>query len=110
MIILSDMYVFDWIDSIENKDIISVSVTRDDSSDNLNHWLKKKQSLLDKKGGVLWNVIGPEGGWSKVEIEYFIKNKISFVKLSETILRTSTATVNATSILSQWRNDLKLIL
>lgn len=108
--ILSDINLFDWINSIENKDIISVSVTRDDSSDNLNHWLKKKQSLLDKKGGVLWNVIGPEGGWSKVEIEFFIKNKIDFVKLSETILRTSTATVNATSILSQWRNDLKLIL
>ena len=63
-----------------------------------------------KKGGVLWNVIGPEGGWSKGEIEFFIKNKIAFVKLSESILRTSTATVNATSILSQWRNDLKLIL
>ena len=108
--ILSDINLFDWINSIENKDIISVSVTRDDSSDNLNHWLKQKQSLLDKKGEVLWNVIGPEGGWSKVEIEYFIKNKISFVKLSETILRTSTAAVNATSILSQWRNDLKLIL
>ena len=80
------------------------------SSDNLNHWLKKKQSFLDKKGGVLWNVIGPEGGWSKDEIEFFIKNKIAFVKLSETILRTSTATVYSTSILSQWRNDFKLIL
>ena len=108
--ILSDINLFDWINSIENKDIISVSVTRDDSSDNLSHWLKKKQSVLDKKGGVLWNVIGPEGGWSKGEIEFFIKNKIDFVKLSESILRTSTATVNATSILSQWRNDLKLIL
>ena len=108
--ILSDINLFDWINSIENKDIISVSVTRDDSSNNLNRWFKKKQSLLDKKGGVLWNVIGPEGGWSKVEIEFFLKNKIVFVKLSETILRTSTATVNATSILSQWRNDLKLIL
>ena len=108
--ILSDINVLDWINSIENKDIISVSITRDDSSDNLNHWLKKKESLMDKKGGVLWNVIGPEGGWSPNEIEFFIKNKIAFVKLSETILRTSTATVNATSILSQWRNDLKLIL
>ena len=108
--ILSDINLFDWINSIENKDIISVSVTRNDSSENLNHWLKKKQSFLDKKGGVLWNVIGPEGGWSKGEIEFFIKNKIAFVKLSESILRTSTATVSATSILSQWRNNLKLIL
>ena len=107
---MSDINVFDWINFIENKHIISVSVTRDNSSDNLNHWLKKKQSVLSKKGGVLWNVIGPEGGWSKGEIEFFIKNQIAFVKLSETILRTSTATVNATSILCQWRNDFKLIL
>ena len=108
--ILSDINLFDWINSIENKDIISVSVTRDVRSVNLNHWLKKKQSVLYKKGGILWNVIGPEGGWSKGEIEFFIKNKIAFVKLSESILRTSTATVSATSILSQWRNHLKLIL
>ena len=108
--ILSDINLFDWINSIENKDIISVSVTRDDNADNLNYWLKKKQSVLDKKGGVLWNVIGPEGGWSKGEIEFFIKNKIAFVKLSESILRTSTATVSATSTLSQWRNDFKSIL
>ena len=108
--ILNDINVFDWINSIENKDIISVSVTRDDTSDQLNYWLKQRQNILKNKEEVLWNVIGPEGGWSKAEIEFFIKNKISFVKLSETILRTSTATVNATSILSQWRNDLKLIL
>ncbi len=104
--ILSNINVIEWIKSIENKDIISVSVTREDSSENFNHWLKKQQNILDKKEGVLWNVIGPEGGWSKGEIEFFNKSKISFVKLSETILRTSTATVNATSILNQWRNDL----
>ena len=103
---MSDINLFDWINSIENKDIISVSVTREDSSEKFNHWLKKRQNILDKKEGVLWNVIGPEGGWSKGEIEFFNKSKISFVKLSETILRTTTATVNATSILNQWRNDL----
>ena len=57
----------------------------------------------------MWNVIGPEGGWSKREIELFVKNKIALVKLSDTILRTSTASINATSILNQWRNDFKLI-
>ena len=106
--ILSGVNLIDWIDSRDSKDIISISVTRDNSSENLNRWLKKSQNLLDKQSGVLWNVIGPEGGWSKKEIEFFIKNKIPFVKLSETILRTSTATVNATSILNQWRNDYKL--
>ena len=61
---------------------------------------------MNKKSGVLWNVIGPEGGWSSKEIEFFIKSKIPLVKLSNNILRTSTATVNASSILNQWRNDL----
>jgi len=105
--ILNGLNLFDWIDSRDSKDIISISVTRDNSCDKLNHWLKKKQNLLVKKGEVLWNVIGPEGGWSKNEIDFFIKNKIPFVKLSENILRTSTATVNVTSILNQWRDDLK---
>ncbi len=107
--ILSGVNLIDWIDSRDSKDLISISVTRDNSSENLNQWLKKRQNYLDKSSGILWNVIGPEGGWSKSEIEFFIKNKIPFVKLSETILRTSTATVNATSILNQWRNDFKLI-
>ena len=107
--LLSGVNLIDWICSRESKDIISISVTRDNSSENLNNWLKKRQSLLDKKNRVLWNVIGPEGGWSKNEIEFFVKNKIPFVKLSETILRTSTASVNATSTLTQWRNDFKLI-
>jgi len=107
--LFSGVNLIDWIDSTDSNDIISISITRDNSSENLNLWLKKNQNLLDKKSGVLWNVIGPEGGWSKKEIEFFIKNKIPFVKLSETILRTSTATVNATSILNQWRNDFKLI-
>ena len=107
--LFSGVNLLEWIDSRDSKDIISISVTRDNSSENLSRWLQKKQNLLDKKSGVLWNVIGPEGGWSKSEIEFFIKNKIPFVKLSETILRTPTATVNATSILNQWRNDFKLI-
>ena len=107
--LFSGVNLIDWIDSRDSKDIISISVTRDNSSENFNLWLKKSQNLLDKKSGVLWNVIGPEGGWSKSEIQFFIKNKIPFVKLSETILRTSTATVHATSILNQWRSDFKLI-
>jgi len=107
--ILSGVNLIDWLDSRNSKDTISISVTRNNSCENLNHWLKKRQNLLKRKGGVLWNVIGPEGGWSNSEIEFFTKNKFSFVKLSDNILRTSTATVNATSILNQWRNDLKLI-
>ena len=106
--ILKELNIIDWINARGNKDFISVSVTRNDNCERFNYWLKKKQNGLDKKGGILWNVIGPEGGWSKNEIDFFNKNKISFVKLAETILRTSTATINASSILNQWRNDYKL--
>ena len=106
--ILNGLDIISWIKNRDNQDIISISFTRDDNNDDLNKWLKKQQNFLDKKGGILWNVIGPEGGWSSREIEFFIKNKISLVKLSDTILRSSTAAVNASSILKQWRNDLKL--
>ena len=106
--ILNGLDIISWIKNRDNQDIISISFTRDDNNDDLNKWLKKQQNFLGKKGGILWNVIGPEGGWSSREIEFFIKNKISLVKLSDTILRSSTAAVNASSILKQWRNDLKL--
>ena len=106
--ILNGLDIISWIKNRDNQDIISISFTRDDNNDDLNKWLKKQQNFLSKKGGILWNVIGPEGGWSSREIEFFIKNKITLVKLSDTILRSSTAAVNASSILKQWRNDLKL--
>ena len=73
-----------------------------------NKWLREQQEFANKKGDIFWNVIGPEGGWSSEEIDFFNKNNITFVKLSETILRTSTASINASSILNQWRIDLKL--
>ena len=104
--ILNGIDIINWIKERDNQDTISISVTRDHSFDYLNKWLKKQHEVMNKKSGVFWNVIGPEGGWSSTEIEFFIKNKIPLVKLSNNILRTSTATVNASSILNQWRNDL----
>ena len=103
---LNGIDIINWIKERDNQDTISISVTRDHSFDYLNKWLKKQHEVMNRKSGVLWNVIGPEGGWSSTEIEFFIKNKIPLVKLSNNILRTSTATVNASSILNQWRNDL----
>ena len=100
--------VTDWIKNRDKQDRISISVTREEKCDYLNQWLKKQQKFLDKTGGVFWNVIGPEGGWSSKEIEFFVKSNNIFVKLSDGILRTSTASINATSILSQWRKDYNL--
>ena len=107
-IILEELNICDWLRTQNEKDTITISVTRDESCEKLYNFLKKREEFLSKKKEVFWNVIGPEGGWSLKEIEFFAKNKITFVKLSNNILRTSTATVNASSILSQWRNDIRL--
>ena len=85
-----------------------ISITREETPYDLNKWLRRQQEFVNKKGGIFWNVIGPEGGWSSKEINFFNQNNITFVKLSDTILRTSTASINASSILNQWRIDLKL--
>jgi len=106
--ILVGMDIIEWIKSRDNQERVSISITREDTSYDLNKWLREQQEFANKKGGIFWNVIGPEGGWSSREIDFFNKNNNTFVKLSETILRTSTASINASSILNQWRNDLDL--
>ena len=101
--ILNILDIYEWIIACKAKDIISISLTRDKNCISLNEWLKM-QNLSVQASTVIWNVIGPEGGWSKREICCFKDNKIQFTKLSESILRTSTACVTASSILSQWRS------
>ncbi len=106
--ILNGMDIIEWLKSRDNQERVSISITRKYTCYDLNEWLKKQQEFINKKGEIFWNVIGPEGGWSSREIDFFYKNNNTFVKLSDTILRTSTASINASSILNQWRNDLKL--
>ena len=105
--ILNILDICEWIIDCKAKDIVSISLTRDKNCISLNEWLKM-QNLSVQASTVIWNVIGPEGGWSNREICFFREKKIQFIKLSESILRTSTASVNAASILSQWRSfDIK---
>jgi len=106
--ILDGIDIIEWLKRSDNQERVSISVTREDTFCDLNQWLRKQQEFGNKKGGIFWNVIGPEGGWSSKEIDFFKKNNITLVKLSDTILRTSTASINASSILNQWRIDLKL--
>ena len=106
--ILNGMDIIEWLKRRDNQERVSISVTREDNCYDLNQWLKKQQEIVNKKGVIFWNVIGPEGGWSSREIDFFNENNNTFVKLSENILRTSTACINASTILNQWRNDMKL--
>ena len=102
------MDIIEWLKSRDNQERVSISITREETLYDLNQWLRKEQEFVNKTEGIFWNVIGPEGGWSSKEISFFNKNNITFVKLSQTILRTSTASINASSILNQWRIDFKL--
>ena len=101
--------IIEWLKIRNNEERVSISITREEKRYDLNQWLRKQQEFVNNKRGIFWNVIGPEGGWSSKEINFFNKNNITFVKLSDTILRTSTASINASSILNQWRIDFKLI-
>ena len=95
--------ICEWIIACESKDIISISLTRNENCISLNEWLRMQNPSV-QKSNIIWNVIGPEGGWSNGEICFFKEKKIQFTKLSESILRTSTASITASSILSQWRS------
>ncbi len=101
--LLNILSVKNWINSLEGNNFLSASVTRSLKSIDLERWLKK-QTVVNNEYNILWNIIGPEGGWSEKELYYFKENNIQFTKLTESIMRTSTAAIFATSILNQWRN------
>ena len=96
--------LYDWINSLNKNDFVSISVTRNDNTIGLRKWISNKK-ILKGKDAIMWNVIGPEGGWSKNEIQKFRNLKMQFIKLSENILRTSTAAINTASVLAEWRDE-----
>ena len=79
-------------------------MTRIENTVGLRKWISNKKIIKGKKF-IVWNVIGPEGGWSKNEIEKFRSLKMQFINLSENILRTSTAAINTASVLAEWRSE-----
>ena len=105
--LMNILNIYEWVFSLKQKGHLSVSVTRNQNCINLQDWLKT-QKIPKNNNAIVWNVIGPEGGWSKKELRFFEENKIQFIKLSETIMRSPTAAINSSSILNQWRNfDMK---
>ena len=103
--LLKSLTISNWIPTVIEKDFVSISITRIENSKSLKKWLKEIELSSIKENNIFWNVIGPEGGWSNNEINSFLKYKIQFVKLSDNILRTSTAAISASFILNQWRNE-----
>ena len=103
--LLKCLNISDWIPKVIGKDFISISATRIRNSKNLKNLLREIEINSFKKNKIFWNVIGPEGGWSQNEISSFLEYKIHLVKLSDTILRTSTAAISASFILNEWRDE-----
>jgi len=102
--LLESISIYDWIENFSENDFVSISVTRINNCKSLKSWLNT-QNISKKISLNFWNVIGPEGGWSNKELEFFSSSNLPFVSLSETILRTSTAAIYSTSILNQWRYE-----
>ena len=96
--------VYDWINSLNNNDYVSISVTRNANTIGLRKWISN-ENIPRGNDFIMWNVVGPEGGWSENEIEKFRNLKMQFIKLSENILRTSTAAINSASVLAEWRDE-----
>ena len=103
--LLQCLTISKWIPTVIEKDFITISVTRSKNPKSLGKLLREIELNSKKKDKIFWNVIGPEGGWSQNEIRSFIEYKIQLVKLSENILRTSTAAINASFIMDNWRSE-----
>ena len=78
---------------------LAIATTRRSDSKELQLWLSNLPKQLDQT----WVLIGPEGGWSKEEIALSIEKGCFPVSFGENILRTSTAAIAASQLMSSWR-------
>lgn len=85
----SPLPFFKWIESFtkEENDQFRILAHLNNSSEHLAEIKFKKQSVIA--------AIGPEGGFSKEELNIAIKNRFNLVKIDNHILRTETAAVVA---------------
>jgi len=81
---------------------IKIACVERTSEISLKDFLRKTNYSKNQKIAVF---IGPEGGWSNSEIEFFDKNDITKVSLGNLILRAETAAINAVSgIIYEYEN------
>ncbi len=93
----------DWWGHPSAEHLRLIAVTRDQSSSDLSKLLEKKKSLP----GGCWITIGPEGGWTSAEVCSAAEAGWCGVGLGDTILRSSTAAVAATTTLCCWRREVQ---
>ena len=83
-----------------NSDPVAVGVTRRADTPALRDWLNQTTNC----NGMVWLLVGPEGGWSNAEEQLSITREWQPVHLGSSILRSSTAAVRGSVELVQWRD------
>ena len=83
-----------------NSDPVAVGVTRRADTPALGDWLNQTTNC----NGMVWLLVGPEGGWSNAEEQLSITREWQPVHLGSSILRSSTAAVRGSVELVQWRD------
>lgn len=82
----------------------ALATTRQASLVALNAWLDAQGRGQPKQEvSQVWITIGPEAGWTSSELNDALSNGWTPVQMGSTILRTSTAAVAATALLTNWR-------
>ncbi len=88
-----------WINDMSSEAQVGFAATRIEDLSDCVTWVKETPREVNQ----VWVVIGPEGGWNKDEEELAFNAGFVGVSMGETILRTSTAAVSASQVMTSWR-------
>jgi len=88
-----------WINDLPSEAQIGFATTRIEDLQDCENWLEETPFKVNQ----VWVAIGPEGGWNKDEEALAFDAGVVGVSMGETILRTSTAAVSASQVMTSWR-------
>lgn len=91
---ITGVFAFNYLENIKGSKLIAYE------NENNNYILNK----LDQKDEVINILVGPEGGFSPLEVETVIKWGYTSVSLGKTILRSETAAITSVALIAAYYN------
>ena len=88
-----------WVNNLPSNSQIGFATTRIEELKDCVDWLKGTSQKVSQ----VWVAIGPEGGWNKEEEALAFDSGFVGISIGENILRTSTAAVCASQLITSWR-------